>query len=144
MNFGKELGTLNKKTKSVNQQIPGQIGLFEFLANTGAAMPETKVKIEGVVNTKSYPMSDFVVQSTYADVFYIINMLDDYVSILTHPDRKRDFHTDYMIAQFERISSELSEQICLDKEKMYKRCQKKANKDDVGEDTFNLLFGGKK
>ncbi len=135
---------MNKKMKSVDQQIPGQIGLFEFLANTGSGMPEMKVKIEGVINTRSYPMSDFVVQSTYKDVFYIINMLDDYVSILTQPDTKRDFHTDYMIAQFERISSELSEQICLDKEKMYKRCQKKADKDDVGEDTFNLLFGGKK
>lgn len=126
------------------KQIPGQIGLFEFLSNTGAVMAEAKVKIEGVINTQSYPMSDFVVQSTYADIFYIINMLDDYVSILTQPDRKRDFCTDYMIKQFERISEELSKQICLDKEKMYKRCRKrqeKAEKDDVGEDAFNLLMG---
>lgn len=74
-----------------NQQVPGQIGLFEFLKDTGADMPETKVKIEGVINIKSYPMSDFVVQSTYRDIFYIINMLDDYVNILTQPDRKKRF-----------------------------------------------------
>lgn len=49
-----------------------------------------------------------------------------------------------MIKQFERISNELAEQICLDKEKMYKRCRKKqekAEKDDVGEDAFNILMG---
>lgn len=118
----------------------GQMSLFEFLSNTGVSIPETKVNIEGVVNTQSYPMSDFVVQSTYADIFYIINMLDDYVIMLTQPNRKRDFHTDYMITQFERISRELSEQICLDKERMYKRCQKKAEKNDIGEDAFNLLM----
>lgn len=126
------------------KEIPGQIGLFEFLSSTGAVISETKVKIEGVINTQSYPMSDFVVQSTYKDIFYIINMLDDYVNMLTQPGRKRDFYTDYMIGQFERISRELSEQICLDKEKMYKRCRKrqeKAEKDNVGEDAFNLLMG---
>ncbi len=120
--------------------IHGQLNLFEFLSNTGDSIPEMKVKIEGVINTRSYPMSDFKVQSTYRDIFYIINMLDDYVNMLTQPDRKRDFHTDYMITQFERISRELSEQICLDKEKMYKRCQKKAEKSDIGEDAFNLLM----
>lgn len=133
---------MSKKVEAVKQQIPGQIDLFEFLANAGAVMPKTKVRIEGVINTRSYPMSDFVVQSTYADIFYIINMLDDYVRILTQPDRKRDFHTDYMIKQFERISNELSEQICLDKEKMYKRCRKRQEqRDDVGEDALNLLMG---
>lgn len=121
-------------------QIPGQISLFEFLSDAGASIPEMKVKIEGVINTQSYPMSDFIVQSTYRDIFYIINMLDDYVNMLTQPGRKRDFCTNYMITQFERISRELSEQICLDKEKMYKRCQKKAEKDDIGEDAFNLLM----
>lgn len=134
---------MNKKMKAAKQQIHGQIGLFEFLANTGD-MPDAKVKIDGVVNVHSYPISDFIVQSTYRDIFYIINMLDDYVNMLTQPERKRDFHTDYMIGQFERISRELSEQICLDKEKMYKRCRKrqeKAEKDDVGEDAFNLLMG---
>ena len=104
--------------------IHGQLNLFEFLSNTGDSIPEMKVKIEGVINTRSYPMSDFKVQSTYRDIFYIINMLDDYVNMLTQPDRKRDFHTDYMITQFERISRELSEQICLDKEKMYKSRKK--------------------
>lgn len=127
------------KEKMDELQIPGQMGLFEFLEQNGADIPEVGVRIEGVVNTQSYPMSDFAVQSTYMDIFYIINMLDDYVNVLTQPDRKRDWHTNYMIGQFERISRELSEQIGLDKEKMYKRCRKRQEqKDDVGEDAMIL------
>lgn len=120
-------------------QVPGQIGLFEFLAQAYETVPQGEVDITEVVNTDSYPMTDYTVRSTYRDIFLIINMLDDYVSVLTQPDRKRDWYTDYMIGQFERISRELSEQICLDKEKMYKRCRKRQmQKDDVGEEAMVL------
>lgn len=53
-----------------------------------------------------------------------------------------DYYTNYMIQQFERISRELSEQIGLDKEKMYKRCRKKIEneKDGVGEEAMILAF----
>lgn len=120
-------------------QVPGQIGLFEFLAQTYETVPQGEVNIVEVVNTDSYPMSDYEVKSTYRDIFLIINMLDDYVSVLTQPDRKRDWYTNYMIGQFERISRELSEQIHLDKEKMYKRCRKRQEqKEDVGEEAMIL------
>ena len=91
-------------------QIPGQIGLFEFLAQTYETVPQREVDIVECVNTDSYPMTDYKVKSTYRDIFLIINMLDDYVSVLTQPDRNRDWYIDYMIGQFERISRELSEQ----------------------------------
>lgn len=127
------------KEKVDELKIPVQIGLFEFLADTGSVIPKTKVKIEGVINTQLYPMSDFVVQSTYTDIFYIINMCDDYVRILTQPDKERNLQTDYMIRQFDRISRELSEQICLDKEKMYKKCRKRQERrEDIGEDAMIL------
>lgn len=134
------------KGKADELQIPGQMGLFEFLIDTGAVIPEAKVEIEGAVNTQSYPMSDFAVQSTYMDIFYIINMLDDYVSVLTQPGRRKDWYTDYMIGQFERISRELSEQICLDKEKMYIKCRKRQEQkeDDIGEDAVVLAARGRK
>lgn len=123
-------------------QIPGQIGLFEFLAEKQESLPADTVSIEGIINTKT--MSDFTVRSTYKDIFLIINMLDDYVSMLTQPGRDSNFHTDYMVGQFERISMDLSEQICLDKEKMYKRCQKrKEQKNDIGEDAMVLASKGK-
>lgn len=122
----------------MNDVIPGQIGLFEFLTEKSKTIPETKLKIEGVIDTRSY--SDFAVQSTYRDIFYIINMLDDYVNMLTQPGRKRNLYMDYMIEQFKRISKELSEQICLDKEKMYKMCRKRQEqRDDVGEDALVML-----
>ena len=131
------------KEKVDELQIPGQMGLFEFLEQKSEDVPEALVSIKGVVNTQSYPISDFIVQSTYTDIYYIINMIDDYISVLTQPDRKRDFYTDHMIGQFERISRELPEQICLDKEKMYKKCRKKKEqKEDVGEDAFVLASRG--
>lgn len=119
----------------------GQLDIFTFLAENYKLMPDNKINIEGVINIDT--LSDFTVQSTYRDIFLIINMLDDYVNMLKH---ENSVYVKYMIQQFERISKELSEQICLDKEKMYKRCQKKrekAEKDDVGGDAFNLLVATK-
>lgn len=120
-------------------EIPGQINLFEFLAENCKDMPESKVNIEGVININKF--TDFTVQSTYKDIFLIINMLDDYIKFLTQRE-KIDHYTNYMIQQFERISRELSEQIGLDKEKMYKRCRKKieSEKDGVGEEAMILAF----
>ncbi len=130
-----------KEMEKTEQQIPGQIGLFEFLTENYETISNDQVSIKEVVNVKSYPVSDYTVKSTYRDIFLIINMLDDYVSVLTQPGRERDFHTDYMIGKFERISGELSEQICLDKEKMYKKCRKRQErKDDVGEDAMILAL----
>lgn len=117
---------------------PVQMHLFEFLTESYESMPDSKVKIEGVINVDTF--TDFAVQSTYRDLFIIINMLDDYVRLLTQ-DEKHDYYKDYMRRQFERISKELSEQLNLDKEKMYKKCQKKTNeRDNVGEDAMVLAL----
>ncbi|WP_286080649.1 hypothetical protein [Parablautia intestinalis] len=123
-------------TEKNKQQIPGQIGLFEFLANNYKAMSEEAVKIEGVINTKI--LSDYTVQSTYRDIFLIINMLDDYVKMLENAETVKGFYVAYMIEQFKRISGELSRQIELDKEKMYKRCTSRQQNDDIGEDAMIL------
>lgn len=117
-----------------------QIDLFEYLAENYNMMPENKVNIEGVINTKT--LSDFTIQTTYRDIFLIVNMLDDYASLLQQ-NLKNNGYTDYMINQFLRISKELSEQIGLDKKKMHKRCQKKSDEDNVGEDAFNLVMSSK-
>ena len=100
--------------------IPEQAGLFEFLEEKSKALPEGTVKIEGVINIKT--LSDFTVRSTYRDIFLIINMLDDYVAVLKDSGEEINQCTKYMISQFERISNELAEQIELDKEKMYRKC----------------------
>lgn len=68
-------------------QVPGQIGLFEFLEMNHKILPEDTINIDGVINTKT--MCDFVVQSTYRDIFLIINMLDDYMQILKQAGRQR-------------------------------------------------------
>lgn len=118
-------------------QIPGQIGLIEFLTENSEKMPDKFVEIKGVVNLKTF--SDFSIQSTYRDIFLIVNMLDDYVVMLKQAEMNGNHHTDYMIKQFERISGELSEQIELDKEKMYRKCQnRKGEQDSIGEDAMVL------
>ncbi len=128
-----------KKQEDIS--IPGQINLFEFLTNSFEKLSTETIEIKEVVNVKTY--SDFSIKSTYRDIFLIINMLDDYVEVLKKKE-DRNYYTDYMIKQFERISLELSEQIELDKEKMYKRCQHKLNKqDNVGEDAMVLTGLGK-
>ena len=128
--------------KKEDMTIPGQIGLFEFLAENSEKMPDKPVEIKGVVDLKRF--SDFSIQSTYRDIFLIINMLDDYVVMLKKPEMHRNHYTDYMISQFERISAELSGQIGLDKEKMYKKCQGRIREQDsVGEDAMVLSAKGK-
>ncbi len=128
-----------KKQEDIS--IPGQINLFEFLTNSFEKLSTETIEIKEVVNVKTY--SDFSIKSTYRDIFLIINMLDDYVEVLKKKE-DRNYYTDYMIKQFERISLELSEQIELDKEKMYKKCQYKLNKqDDIGEDAMVLTGLGK-
>lgn len=125
-------------------QVMGQISLFEFLADNFNVLPADEVRIEDVVNVETAGMSDFSVKSTYRDIFLIINMLDDYVRMLVQLKEEKDFYTGYMISQFERISKELSEQIGLDKEKMYKKCRNRAEKpDSIGEDAMNLMVKGK-
>ena len=56
-------------------QIPGQIELFEFLAENYEKIPERNLRISGVIDTKT--LSDLDIQSTYRDIFLIINMIED-------------------------------------------------------------------
>lgn len=139
----KTLQVLQKEDVTVETENSRQMNLFEFLVENYKNIPDNKVNVQGVINIDT--LTDFTVQSTYRDIFVIINMLDDYVRILTQQRRESDYYTNYMIQQFERISKELSEQIGLDKEKMYKKCQRrtKNEKDNIGEDAMILALAGK-
>lgn len=115
---------------------------FEELSKKADALPEGIVHFENVVNVLSNPIGNYRVVSSYRDVFLIINMLDDYIKLLEQQQEvSYSFYTDYMLGQFRRISSSLAEQIHLDKDKMYKKCQKRlvGNGDDTGKDAFALL-----
>lgn len=118
----------------------GQISLIEWLAQNADNIPESTVGINEVVNIQTRPICDYEITSTYRDIFIIINMLDDYVSILEQKEN-RSFYTNYMIEQFKRISFSLSEQIQLDKEKMYRRCSERLDSGNVGEDALAQIFG---
>lgn len=118
----------------------GQIGLMEWLAQSMDSISESTVKINEVVNVDARPICDFEVTSTYRDIFIIINILDDYVMVMEKKEN-RSVHTNYMIEQFKRISSSLTEQIQLDKEKLYKKWSKRLNSENVGEDALTQIFG---
>lgn len=124
-----------------DMEVPGQNGLFEYLKENNEKISENPIEIKGVIDINTF--SDFSVQSTYRDIFMIINMLDDYVTILRNSEMHRDYYSQYMIRQFERISTELSEQINLDKEKMYRKCRKMVKQDSIGEDAMVLAVKGK-
>lgn len=120
----------------------GQIDLMEWLAQTMDNTPENSVRITGAVNVQARPICDYEIASTYRDIFLIVNMIDDYVSVLEQ-EETRNYYVDYMIEQYKRISKSLSEQIQMDKEKMYLRCKKRleSNTQNVGEDALTQIFG---
>jgi len=118
-----------------------QIALMDYLAEQIQNMPNSVVEIKEVVNLRSVPIRDYEIKSTYTDIFMIINMIDDYVSLLKSHDNITP-RAGYMIQRFEKISESLASQIELDKEKMWKKCRK-MQKDDAnaGEDALTQLFG---
>lgn len=88
---------------------------------------QSEVNIEGCWSVKD--RKDYTVKSTYRDMFLIINMLDDYVKMLTAPGlegRRNEPYYCYMVEQFKRISESLSSQLEIDKEKMYKNVRNEA------------------
>ena len=103
-------------------------------------VPTNEVSILEVVNLTATPVCDYKIVSTYRDIFMIINMIDDYVSVLEQMEEQKNVHSQYMIEQFKRISHSLTEQIQLDKEKMYKKCHSKKQDEPIGEDSFTQLF----
>lgn len=117
----------------------GQITLAEWLVQNASNLPDSTVKINEVVNVQASPICDYEITSTYRDIFIIINMLDDYVRTWEQAEN-RNFHTNYMIEQFKRISASLTEQIQLDKDKLYKRWSKRLNSENVGQDAFTQIF----
>lgn len=118
-----------------------QIALMDYLAEQIQNMPNSVVEIKEVVNLQSVPISDYEIKSTYTDIFMIINMIDDYVRLLKSHDNITP-RTNYMIQRFEKISESFAEQIELDKEKMWKRCKAKQQREDesAGEDALIQLF----
>lgn len=121
----------------------GQIELFEWLSEKVHEVPERPVEIKEVVNLTTMPISDYEVKSTYTDIFMIINMIDDYIGLLENKDNL-SVRTTYMINRFKKISDSLTEQIGLDKEKMWKKVKiKEEHKEEVGEDALTQIFSKK-
>lgn len=118
-------------------------------------VPDEEVKINGVVNLKTSPISHYDVRLNYGDLTLLIAMLRDYVKGLDKMLADGDLllneieYEAYYRNKFLQIADRISEQIEYDYEKQLKKCLKKAAKEntsDVGEEALSLALkrGAKK
>ncbi len=128
------------------KQIKGQLDLFEMLEN---GVPEEVVKINGVVNLKTMPISHYEVSLCYGDLALIIAILRDYVRGLDKllevgelPINEIEYEV-YYRNKFLAIASQISEQIEYDYNEKRKKCLKKLAKvdnSDIGEEALSLAL----
>lgn len=128
------------------KQIKGQLELFELMQNE---MPKEEVKINGVVNLKSRPISHYEVSLCYGDLTLIIAILRDYVKGLDKllevgelPINEIEYEA-YYRDKFLKIADRISEQIEYDYDKQREKCLKKLGKvdnSDIGEEAISLAL----
>lgn len=128
------------------KQIKGQLELLDLIQNEA---PEEDVKITGVVNLKSKPISNYEVSLAYGELTLIIAVLRDYVKGLDKlleigelPINEIEYES-YYRAKFLKIANRISEQIEYDYDKQREKCLKKLAKtdnSDVGEEALALAL----
>lgn len=111
--------------------------------------PDEEVAIEGVINTKTTPISHYKVSLAYGDLRLIVAILRDYVKefdALTKegncPINSLEYEA-YYRKKFMQIANRISEQIEYDYDKQVEICKKKATKvdnSDIGEDGVTLAL----
>lgn len=111
--------------------------------------PDEEVSIEGVVNTKTTPMSHYKVSLAYGDLRLIVAVLRDYIKEFDYlteegncPINPLEYEV-YYREKFMQIANRISEQIEYDYDKQVEICKKKAAKvdnSDIGEDGVTLAL----
>lgn len=121
-----------------------KIRLWEQLSED---FPDVEVPIEGVVNTRSKPISEYKVRLAYGELTLIIAMLRDYVKELD--ERRADGtiginpleYDVYYRPKFMNMAERISKQIGYDYDAQVEKCIKKlskTNNSDIGEDALTL------
>lgn len=128
------------------KQIKGQLELFEIMQSE---VPEEEVKINGAVNLKSMPISNYEVSLAYGELTLIIAILRDYVKGLDKllevgelPINEIEYEA-YYRNKFLKIADKISEQIEYDYDKQLEKCMKKLGKtdnSDIGEEALALAM----
>lgn len=125
-----------------------QMTIWDYLSRD-ADIPNEDVPIEGVVNLKSRPISNYNVRLAYGDLTLIIAVLRDYVRGLDKLIEQGESnlnpmeYTAYYRKKFIGIADKISEQIEYDYDEKYKKCLKKMEKEsnsDIGEEALALAL----
>lgn len=129
------------------ENIEEQLKLWDELTKD---VPVEEVPIEGVVNLKSSPISDFKVRLAYGDLTLIIAMIRDYIRMLDEEFENGTLRVNeyqyqcYYRAKYLAVAERISQQIDYDYDKQVEICKKKMIKggsnSDVGEESLSLTF----
>ncbi len=123
--------------------------LFDEMKVVEIEAPNVQVPIEGIVNTKTTPMSHYKVSLAYGDMRLIVAILRDYVKGC---DKLKEFgklpcneieYDVYYRNKFMQIANRISEQIEYDYDAQLKKCLKKLEKvdnSDIGEEALALVM----
>lgn len=121
-----------------------QIKIWKVLAEE---FPDTDIPIEGSVNLKARPISDYKVKISYGELTLIIAMIRDYTKELDKRYEDGSIginaleYQSYYRPKFMNMAERISKQINYNYEEKLEKCLKKMEKQngsDVGEDALTL------
>ena len=105
---------------------------------------DTEMEVEGVINLKTSPISNYKVSMAYGDIKLIICMLHDYIKGLDEIKKDSIDWEAYYRDKFQGIADHLSEQIEYDYNKALAKCIKNRDKYEVegspGEDALIMAM----
>lgn len=127
--------------------IEGQMELWDELTKD---VSDEDVPIEGAVNLKSRPISEFKVRLAYGELTLIIAMIRDYIRELDTRLENGTLNMNeveyqyYYRPKFLAMADRISQQINYDYDKQVEKCKKKmlkgSSNSDVGEEALALTF----
>lgn len=127
--------------------IEGQMKLWDELTKD---IPDEDVPIEGAVNLKSRPISEFKVRLAYGELTLIIAMIRDYIRELDTRLENGTLNMNeveyqyYYRPKFLAMADRISQQINYDYDAQVEKCRKKmlkgSSNSDVGEEALALTF----
>lgn len=122
-----------------------QLSLFDMMTDKEK---DVDVPIEGAVNLKARPISDFKVRLAYGDLTLLVAMCRDYVKGLDRLSKEElpvnaiEWEA-YYRKKFLQIAENISNQIDYDYDKHLEKCLKKLDKvdnSDIGEEALTLTL----
>ncbi len=127
----------------------GVMDILDMWDDIAEDSPDEYVNIEGAVNVKSHPMSEYKVRLAYGDLKLIVAMIRDYVRSMDQMAEDGDLRINpyeyqaYYRGKFMKIADGISTQIEYDYDKQLKKCLKsldKESKSDVGGEALSLAL----